>query len=352
MTKMQPEGTDKTTYAKIDISSQRSLKSCIATGWKFFADSPKYYVNSLWLASLIGGFCVAVASYGLSELWAGLAVPYSLYIKSGIPEKEAMAMITPSANAWIAAAITLLALIIGTCVFKGKLWTFVRNATISNQAEAPHRHRPAFAISRGELKTGLTATAVDVVFGIVSILIFSATLIAAIHTSAWLLLILMPLFICLYIIYMAYSIEKLAYSAKPLIALKSSFGISCRRFGGMLFVTAIPAITTGMIAIAVCMPVVTMCLAIQANAASELTGEAAGLPPFFPALFLATSTIAFTAASLMASLNLWPALLKVASEKVKAASAVTIEEQNGRQDKNDGTNGTVAKTIAKTTTIK
>lgn len=322
MTIMQPNGTANSSYAKIDISTQRSLKSCIATGWKYFSDNPKRYFNALWLASAIGGIGIAVAVYCISSLWAGLAVPYSLYLKSGIPGKDALAMITPSATAWTAMAVALVALIVGTCAFKGKLWTVLRNATAPTLAGTPKsKNLRAWSIGKGEIKTGITAVAIDAAFLIVLIITISAAIFAAIHTTAWLLLILIPITLYLYIIYIAYSVEKLAYAAQPIAAIKSAFGISTYRFGGMLFVTAIPAITTGILALAVCMPVAVMCFAISANAASELTGEAPGLPTYFPIMFIATSAIAFTAASLITSINLWPAMLKVASEKAKASTA-------------------------------
>ena len=316
-TKMNSEEKTNNTYEQIDTNSRRSLKSCIAASWKLLTDNPKLYLKTLWLGAAIGGIGLALAAYCASTLWAGLAVPYSLYVKSGIPEKEAATMITPSITAWITAIAGIVALFIGICAFKGKLWTFIRKATGLEKDDKSKKCRRALAIRKPELTTGLQAVSIDVVFGILYVLIFSATFIAATHTSIWLLLILIPIFIYLYIIYIVYSVEILAYRAKAFPALKYSLSLGNRRFGGLLFVTALPAIPTIILSAAVCLPVVVMSFAISANAASVITGEAYGLPALFPALYIIVSAIAFTAASAIMSFNAWPVTLKVASEKVK-----------------------------------
>lgn len=319
---MQEKEKANIASSTIEINSPRSLKSCIATSWKFFADCPKQYLNTLWLGMAIGGIGLAIAAYCAATLWAGLAVPYSLYVKSGIPQKEALAMITPSTAAWVAFGVGIVAVVIGTCAFKGKLWVFIRETVSPESKDNSRQRRHAFAIRKSELGIGLAAFAIDLIFGIAAAIFAAGAIVAALYTTPWLLLILIPVYVYLYNIYNVYCVEKLYYGSSVGHALKRSFSLGSRRFGGVLFVTALPSFTTGFLALAVCLPIAVMCFAISANAASVLTGEANGLPTFFPALFIATSAIAFAAASAIMSVNAWPVVLKVASEEAKATAPV------------------------------
>lgn len=285
------------------FNKERSVKACIADGWRIFALNRSIYLKNMWVYLLLAGLTGAFLSELCIQYICDHFLPaYRLTeLDSDSELAKLIALPTLSETVYLLLAFVLFIMALYCCY--GRMWRMMKHFSIENQLPRLSLH-----FSRDERSFALRMFGINMLFTIIFLILTAFVTAAALKWNTWISVALLPFFIytictvCVceiwYVFKGASLKESLAYG------LKHSMGIPFI----IRFITFIPATALYVVC---SMPPIVYALSEWAGYNSILMGDASGLPPFLPILFYVINTICLAISLLCITIRTWTLVLKI-----------------------------------------
>lgn len=285
------------------FNKERSVKACIADGWRIFALNWRTYLKDLWVYLLLVGLTGAfLFELSVQYTCEHLLPAYRLTEMGGDPSLVKL-IAAPAVTEAVYLLLALLLFIVAILCSYGRMWQMMKHFCTHNQM-------PEFPLyfSRHERAFALRTLCVNALFTVVCMVLTALVMFAALKWSLWIAAILLPLYIytastvCVCEIRFVLKGHSLNKSLR--YTLKRSMGIPFI----IQFITFIPATV---LYVVFCMPLSVYLLSEWAGNSSLLMGDASGLPSFLPFLFFTLNTLGLALSMGVTTIRTWSLALKV-----------------------------------------
>ncbi len=305
--------------------TRRSLRACIADGWRIFALRPGTWLKQLFPAALMAGTGWTLLLWATFRLFTGHILPAMLYIQSGHDAGTVRAHFTPTLSQGAAFAVFVAIGLLLVCFAKGLLWEQIRHFCLTGSLQEKGLLLPGkknFRLFKAYLAF---SSAIAAVFLLPTALIGG---LSAWSGTGYPMLIMLPIGLFVSVIAVPGRAAHLAGDKTPVQAFREMQHSGLRHWGGYFLVMLLTAIPLTATIAAFALPFITLLLAGFADTASTETGEVSGLPSYFTALFFATSITAVTLSFLVSALQSWALALKWGAEHQEIPEK--MPESNGK----------------------
>ncbi len=287
------------------LPRERSLRACIAAGWKLFAFHLRPYLAALWMPLLAAGCGYALFSFFFCRMYCTSALPAWVYTHSGLELGVAREFFFPAPTDWLWLLLFFVAAVAGSCLARGAVFAqikyYVREGRLPKNLSAvggtPLRRSALRLLVFDALWTFVLAAITAVVVGIAAV------------TSWWVLLLLLPIYIYGAV---AVNIGEQFYLLRGL-SLKESLvrsftkGNNLSDYFVLLLLTSIPMFAVAIVGL---YPNILLQLAYIVDGTGRLAGDASGMPDFMPLLFFILTAIGSAVVLLARSIQLWTLAFK------------------------------------------
>lgn len=285
------------------FDKERSVKACIADGWRIFALNRGIYLKNIWVYLLLTGLTGAfLFELCIQYACERLLPAYRLTEMKGNPELVkliALPALSEAVYLLLAFALFIVALY---CSY-GRMWRMMKNFSAENQLPRPSLH-----FSRSERSFALRMFGINLLFTVICIILTTLITAAALKWNLWIAVLLLPLFIYSFC---TAGVSEIKYVLKD-ATLKESLVYGLKHSLGtpfiIRFITFIPATALYVIC---SLPLMTYTLSEWSGHNSVLMGDASGLPAFLPILFFIINTFCLAISLWCATVRTWTLVLKV-----------------------------------------
>ncbi len=323
----------ETTYSPADHSRFQSLKACLFTGWKVFADHPMRYLAWQFPGALFRGLGLTVFIWYATQLYAEHIHPAFMFWKMGATDKPVLDLFPILPRNWTFLGLCCLYALLALYLSKGYTWHKIRRTTAYNT------QKQTFAqYAKSLLANSMHCFLYDAAASVINLLLIGLTVLLAWKTSWWCLLLLLPIE-CFVYVFTTIGRYGWMLARHPLRNLPAWTWKESKRYGGAYFLLLI---LTGIPYLLLCgillLPMAVFTLAIMANAETLMTGAQSGLPDYFTYLYFAVSTLCLTFCALFASMRPWPLAFKTcylstASSQADSATPPPVHATPSQEEK-------------------
>lgn len=287
------------------INKERSLKSCMAEGWKIFSLHGKAYFHYMWIPLLLGGCGYAIFSYVACDFYNQSIVPAYLYVSSGAEMELVKMLFMPSATESALLVLSFLAFIAGFLVFKTACFCQIQHYCANNQLPATHVFLDSAPIRASAVKLLLYYIVQLFILCLATLLLVG---IAAI-TSWWMLLLLLPFIVYWTVVAVIGEQFLLLRNMKLKTALLAAVGKG-NSWGGYLILLILTGIPLAIISFIALYPNALLQLAYVADSIGMLSNDPSGMPAYMPILYFILTAIGTAAVYLALSIQTWTLAFK------------------------------------------
>lgn len=285
------------------FNKERSIKACIADGWRIFALNRGIYLKNIWIYLLLAGFTGAfLFELGLRYTCDRFLPAYRLTEINSNPELvKLIAMPTLSEVVYLLLAFILFIVTLYCCY--GRMWQIMKHFSAENQIRRLPLH-----FSHDERNFAFRMFVINMLFTIACFILTALISAAALKWNQWIAVMLLPLFIytacTVCVCEIRYVLKKASLKESLVYGLKHSMGIPFI----IRFITFVP---TAAVYVVCSMPPIVYALSEWAGHNSILMGDTSGLPTFLPILFFVINTICMAISIWCATVRTWTLVLKV-----------------------------------------
>lgn len=288
---------------------QRSLRGCVADGWRVFALKPKTYLAGLLPGALLAGVGLALIWTMVCRFCTEFLLPIRIYLQAGYTNDEAWQQFGPLTTDYVLGAaaclVGLLALLVGRACVWAQIGHYARTNSLPSLRTLL---RPkSIAAHCGRLLV------YNVLTGLVLLLLAVPFSLLAVSGSEWWLLAVLPFWVFVLALAVPGRNAYLLAQGSLKTALKSGLREGWHHWGGYFLIMLLTAIPLLVAAAVLLLPLAPVTLAEFANVVNLLTNEPSGMPLYAQWTGRVLAVIGFAGTFLVGTLQTWSLAFKAAT---------------------------------------